>query len=355
MTEQFIPTLTHATERDIDLLMVEELYASPTFVSWLAGRAGITGRVLKSRVLHSKRRTRNRREIDIFCDLTMSDRSAAALLIENKLDALEQFEQAESYREELAVLAVSHSARSMIIICPAGYADEHRQFVSKFDQIVTYEELADYFRSRETQDDAQSARYRFRRELLEQAIRKSRRGYEPIPNPVIGDFNKQYCALLAKLAPEIRPGPTMLKPANPDESVSMIYDAAASLSAIPADIRPRRFAHELGKGNERRANYVAVTFANWGPALALLRDMFIADTASLNAAFATKPPSKRTPQPGLVMSIATSAVDNQKDFDAQSETIASGIAKARQLRQWLVQNQPVLRKWQSAVRQEMTR
>jgi len=37
----FIPTLTHATERDIDLLLVEELYSSRDFVLWMAAQAGL--------------------------------------------------------------------------------------------------------------------------------------------------------------------------------------------------------------------------------------------------------------------------------------------------------------------------
>ena len=68
MSEAFIPTLTHATERDIDLLLVEELYASPAFVGWIAAQGGVLGQVETSTVLHSKRRTRSQRESDIFVD-----------------------------------------------------------------------------------------------------------------------------------------------------------------------------------------------------------------------------------------------------------------------------------------------
>ncbi len=67
--DDFIPTLTHATERDIDLLLVEELYSSAAFVAWMAAQAGITGEISGWDVKHSKRRTRSRREIDIFVEL----------------------------------------------------------------------------------------------------------------------------------------------------------------------------------------------------------------------------------------------------------------------------------------------
>ncbi|MBY6200547.1 hypothetical protein KUV65_04175 [Maritalea mobilis] len=41
--DEYIPTLSHATERDIDLLLVEELYASRNFLTWIAARAGLSG------------------------------------------------------------------------------------------------------------------------------------------------------------------------------------------------------------------------------------------------------------------------------------------------------------------------
>lgn len=353
MSEEFIPTLTHATERDIDLLLVEELYASPAFVEWIAKRARLGGSIKSSTVLHSKRRTRNRREIDIFCEMRMGDGSEAAMLIENKLDALEQHDQAESYREELQVQAHRYARQTMLIVCPQAYAAQHPAFVGKFDETVSYEELAAYFSAREKLNDGQALRYRFRRELIEQAIHKSRRGYEPVPNPVIGDFNALYCGLLKKTAPDIIPGPSMLKPGNPDESVSMIFDAAASLAHISADIRPRRFAHELGKGQEHRANYVAVTFANWGPALPALRKMFEEDARELGAGFTTKPPSKRTPQPGLVMSCQTAPADNRSDFSNQRAVLEAGMLEAEKLRRWLLDHQPVLRKWRAAVEREL--
>lgn len=354
MSNEFIPTLTHATERDIDLLLVEELYSCHNFVSWMAGHAGWDQAIRSATVLHSKRRTRNRREIDIFCEIDFVDGSNAAILIENKLDASEQQDQAESYREELAVLANAYQRRAMLIVCPETYATRHRAFVGKFDAIVSYEELAKYFRAREGAESGEPRRYRFRGNVLEQAIGKSRRGYEPVPNEVIGDFNARYCALVAETAPELIPGPSMRKAANPDESVSMIFDAAASLSILPPEIRPRRFAHELGKGQDNRANYVAATFAGWGPALKNLRAMFENDAAEVGASFSTKPPSKRTPAPGLVMSLPTKPANNQSDFAAQADVLRAGIFQANKLRRWLIDNQAILQKWKKAVDVELS-
>ena len=356
MSEEFIPTLTHATERDIDLLLVEELYSSREFVAWVLARADIAGCVRASRVLHSKRRTRNRREIDIFLECALGDGTRAALLIENKLDASEQPDQAESYREELNAIAGAYAQAAMIIVCPSSYLVPNRDFTSKFDARITYEDLARYFQAgQQALAGSLADRMEFRAEILEQAIHKSRRGYTPAPNEVIGDFNARYVALLEEIMPEIRPGPSMLRPASPDDSTSMIFDQDASLAELPPVVRPRRFAHELGCGLARRANYVAVTFAGWGAALPQVRDQVEADAAALGASFSAKTPNKARPNPGLVMSIPTEPVDNQGDFDVQKELLIAGINRAGELRRWLLANQAVLARWKQAVDQYKVR
>ena len=345
MADEFIPTLTHATERDIDLLLVEEIYSSPTFVAWVCGKAGLTGHVASSTVLHSKRRTRSRREIDIFVDVGMTSGAKAALLIENKLDASEQPDQAESYREEIAALSDRFAQRAILLVCPVSYSDGHRQFAGKFDAVVSYEELASYFRSRSLRVGEDSARMRFRAELLDQAVLKSRRGYTPVPNEVIGGFNAQYVTLLRKIAPDIHPGPTMLKEANPDESVSMIFDHNKSFAALPPEIRPRRFSHELGRGQLHRANYVSVVFGGWGGALKQVREALEKDAKPLGATFSAAPATKVRPNPGLVMSCPTEPIDNRGDFATQEPAIIAGIRQATSLRRWLIDNQRLLFDW----------
>lgn len=344
--DEYIPTLTHATERDIDLVLVEELHASADFLIWMAARAGITGSVALWDVKHSKRRTRSRREIDIFIEIDHADKTRAAILIENKLDATEQPDQAESYREELQILSDGYAHAAMIIVCPDAYIAQHPDFVGKFDVAVTYEEIRDFFRELEQEAGTGTVlRYGFRAEILDQAVQKHRRGYTPIPDKVVGDFNAQYVALLAQIAPEIHPGNSMLKPANPRESTSMIFDQNASLAELPAEIRPRRFAHELGRGSERRANYVAVTFAGWGRVLPAIRERLEADTEALGAAFSAKPPTKVRPNPGLVMSVPCDPVDNQGSFQEQQDALVTGMHLARELRRWLISNQTILADW----------
>ena len=175
--EVFIPTLSHATERDIDLLLVEELYSTRDFVFWMAAQTGFSKGIVSWEVKHSKRRTRSRREIDIFVEIDYVDGTRGALLIENKIDASEQPDQAESYREELAVLASGYDLAVMIIVCPEGYRDKNLDFTSKFDVTVTYEMIRDWFAKAEAEaGDELVLRFRLRTELIDQAIHKHRRG-----------------------------------------------------------------------------------------------------------------------------------------------------------------------------------
>ena len=271
-----------------------------------------------------------------------------ALLIENKLDASEQPDQAESYREELHRITDDYSNAIMLIVCPEAYALEHAAFTKKFDTVITYEELSHYFKQRAATLNGEGAmRARFRRDILDQAIHKHRRGYTPVPNDVVGDFNARYVALLAEVAPAIRPGKSMLKPANPDESTSMIFDQRASLAELPPEVLPTRFAHELGRGQDHRANYVAVTFGGWGTALPVLKEAIERELAILSPIVSAKPPTKVRPNPGLTVACATPPVDNQQDFDAQRDRLIAGVKRAEVLRNWMRSNIPVLRAWKA--------
>jgi hypothetical protein len=349
--EEFIPTLTHATERDVDLLLVEELTASRDFLTWLAGRCAWTGAPAHWRVLHSKRRTSNRREIDIHVEIATGKQSrSAVLLIENKLSEDEQPDQAESYREELELVAKGGPFTAMVLVCPRQYAEAQSVFAGKFDAVVPYEDIAAFLRSRVPSVTAELAkRLTFRADLLDQAVHKQRRGYVAIPNEVSGGFNQRYNSLLARIAPEIVPGKTMLKDASPDESVSMIYDQDQSLGFLPDDLRPRRFSHELGRNEAHRANYVAVVFSGWGSALPVIRKRLERDTQGTGFRFAAKSPTRKRPNPGLVMSLATSAADNQGDFESQRAKLEEGIRAAMFLRNWLRDHEGTLKAWRDLV------
>lgn len=345
-------TLSHATERDVDLLLVEELVVSREAAQWLSAQVGWKPKIGEWSVSHSKRRTQNRREIDIELRLVGNNSNETAiLLIENKLGESPQPGQAESYREECLSLVKKGACRfaASILFCPGDYQNVQRDFARKFDSVVHYENFAEFLGSRASQckstEPELHARLTFRIELLKQAIGKLRRGYEPVPLPHLGTFNSQYVALLAKLAPSILPGPSMLKAANPAESVSMIYDHVKTFEALPPNIRPRRFAHEFGRGQSHRANYVAVAFGGWGRKLETFKEALQADLGESAYRLEADRPSAKRPNPALRIIMATPPVDNHGLFEMQRFAIESGMREAVKLQKWLLQNAALLHRW----------
>ena len=241
----------------------------------------------------------------------------------------------------------------MALFCPEGYSNKKSDFAAKFDAVMTYETLAAFFEKSAGVSSEKERRSTFRKDCVLQAIYKYRRGYRKIANPIIHDFNQNYVSLMQKIASDLVPGKTMLEPAKPNESVSMILDNR-TLAQLPKSIRPRRMAIELGKGDSRRANYAAVTFGGWGSGMKdivkSLESVAHEDlTRFLNFTLSSKPPTKTRPNPGLVLSTPTCPVDNQGDFSAQRDTITDGIFKAELLRDWLLSHQDLLQQWREIV------
>ena len=335
--EDEILTLTHATERDIDLLLVEELVCGPHLLAMLMS-AGLefdlkSAGYRSHRVIHSQRRIHNRREIDICIEIATRDPKPSVLLIENKLDASEQVDQSESYQEEAEFLVSSGRAVQAwtILVSPTAYAQANIRFASGFGGAVSYESIRDFLGARGQDQAAElGARLRHRSALIDQAIGKQRRGYTPVPLPVIRDFNRSYVALLRDRYPNLLPGPAMMKTGSPGESVTMIF-GPETLPSWP--FLPRmRLAHQLREAN---AN---LCFYGWGDHfgdLAELLGSLIKETG-----FKLQPTINRrkSGKAGLMVIAATPAASNQQSVETQQRAILEGMAKAEALRVWLLSN-----------------
>jgi hypothetical protein len=346
MTAAFIDTmltLTHATERDVDLLLVEELKCSPPFVAWFAGRIGEalatpfawTG----SSVAHSKRRLHNRREIDIALHLE-SKAGRTIVLIENKLDTAPQPRQAESYLEEAAALVTSGDAVAVhtVLVAPQAYLKRSSDFADKFDSTVSYEEIARFIGDRALgEQDELAARLEHRRALLDQAITKARRGYEAVPVSEIGAFNARYIGLLEEFGINLEPGPSMLKEGRPGESKTMIF-APAVLPKWPF-LPQTRLVHQLREGN---AN---INFYGWGGLFTRLAGVMAPD---LNGTPYRPVPTinKRAGgNSGLMLVADTPPIDNLMSFEEQQDRILEGARITAGLRDWFVGHRSVIERW----------
>ncbi len=359
--QDYMPIFRYASERDVDVLIVEELIASRSFVETVLAAAFKQidrSKISNWDVKHSTSRLMSRREIDIRLIASTTEGERVCLLIENKLDESEQPGQAESYQAESVELRTNHSFDlvASCLICPDGYAEKNSGFARKFDFVLSYETLKSHFQERLVDDRALDeelvSRLAHRVSLLDQAIEKRRRGYTQIILPEKAEFNSKYVALLNSLAPLCRPGNQMLRgEGTPAESVSMLFDARGTFQEVPDRFRPRRFAHELGRGQEHRANYVAVTFAKWGRFLRQFQSEFEKDLAGTPYELIAKVTSSR-PNPALVLFERTNPVDYDVSFEEQQGDIASGIQKAENLRHWILQNFSILNRWHVLISKE---
>ena len=169
-----LDTFASIYERDIDLVLVMALRASPA-VADLFARAVECQRAPVLTVCHSVS-TIDGREADI--EMRLGDASRPVVVqIENKLDAVFQPDQPEAYAERMLALRSDASiadARS-VLFCPARYRETAAASAVSFDATVTYEEVRD----RLLEDGAWGREAAL---VIEHAIRKHRRGGSHSPD-----------------------------------------------------------------------------------------------------------------------------------------------------------------------------
>jgi hypothetical protein len=336
-------TLTHATERDVDLLLVEELKCSPAFVTWFIGR--VSAKLGKSfvwkgsSVAHSKRRLHNRREIDITLYLE-SEAGRTIVLVENKLDTDPQPRQAESYLEEAVALVAGGEAQAVhtVLIAPQAYLRLASEFTGKFNSAISYEEIAQYISDRSNHEAGElSARLSHKNALLNQAITKARRGYEAAPVVEIEAFNAKYVGLLGDFGVRLEPGPSMLKVGRPGESKTMIFAPAAlpKWSFLPQT----RLVHQLREGN---AN---INFYGWGGLFTRLASVIATDLDGTPYRPVPTVNKRVGGNSGLMLVADTPPIDNLMSFEEQQNQILEGARITAGLRDWFVGHKTEIARW----------
>jgi hypothetical protein len=341
MTDSLL-TLTHATERDIDLLLIEELKCSRSFVEWFRGEvAKRVGRITQFEsfeVTHSKRRQHVRREIDITLNLLAGDHRTI-FLIENKLDTSPQPKQAESYREEAALL-IAGGVQNVwtILICPNEYYKAENEFSDSFDVVITYEVIKSFFlRQSKIAEGELSARLGYRAALMDQAITKARRGYSPVPLPAVSRFASRYVELLKEKGIELPPGPSMLKESAGGESKTMIF-APTAIPSWPF-LPQMRLVHQLREAN---AN---LCFYTWGDLFSHLAGVIGADLDGTTYRLVPTINKRVGGRSGLMIVVDTPFVDNLGSFDNQIAAIEEGQRNTLLLRDWFASRRSVVERW----------
>ncbi|HEV7436508.1 MAG TPA: hypothetical protein VGO22_16815 [Pseudorhizobium sp.] len=106
-------------ERDVDLLILEQLHVSPAFVARLAERDGVRGPIFYA-ARHSVYRGNGETDVLVFLD---GSKGRIAVMIENKIGAMMQPQQCERYhlRGQVLVEAAEAVAYTTVLCAPRAY------------------------------------------------------------------------------------------------------------------------------------------------------------------------------------------------------------------------------------------
>lgn len=134
-------------ERDIDILLAEEFSVNPAFAEWMKAKtefASTPARVIEVYVSKST----NLGESDLIAIYELEDERRFALMIEDKVDAPLQPQQAERYRlrAEQEVKAGACVSYAVLLCAPQSYIAQCKG-INGFDGSVTFEEIAAFLSS----------------------------------------------------------------------------------------------------------------------------------------------------------------------------------------------------------------
>lgn len=176
-------------ERDIDLLVMEELSVSTEFREWFSSR--VFGEPIYQSHIGAWHSISDPQfgESDLVFLFEAVDGSRTSILIENKIDAPPQPKQGERYRlrGEKGLKEGYWDKFKTCVIAPNKYliSSKHSEM---YDVEVSYEELLAYFQSRCPRNE----RFPYKARILLEGIEQNRRGYQPEHNEEVTKFVSDY-------------------------------------------------------------------------------------------------------------------------------------------------------------------
>lgn len=291
-------------ERDIDLLFLEELNTDTDFCRWLINELSLPA-LSRSNGAWQSISDFGLGETDIVYSYQSGD-CKIMVLIENKLDASFQDQQFERYQlraEKYSKQGVCQEAYA-VLIAPEVYCENQNDFESW----LSYERIGEQLASKETK------RGLFKRDLLNIAIEKLRRGYTPVNSVPVQKFWLDYWTYKEKHYPNLTMKRPDIVPHNSDWP--MLFD-----ERFPGVI----FYHKLGQGN------TDLTFRNFPDKTRDTLEEHLPPEATLvyhNRSFSVR--------------IFSGKIDRTADFLSQLETVDQGLRNLSRLQEWIMDKKSLI-------------
>lgn len=188
------------TERDMDLLLLEEFHVSEPFRLWFAGKVlDEEARGLRFVNAWHSITDGSLGESDLLVLFANPDDRVSAILVENKVDAPLQPDQAQRYAERghAGVQRGDWHRFKTVIVAPSGYLARGGD-TAKFDAQLSYEMIKDWF-----DHHLSEVRAAYRSKVLQMAIKQSRRGPPARIDERVTKFYRDYWGCARREFPEL--------------------------------------------------------------------------------------------------------------------------------------------------------
>jgi len=298
------------SERDIDLLLLEEFTASHAFARWFLEKVLVNApaNLKVARAQHSV--TQSVGESDLL--IAFSDKRGGThyLLIENKIAAGFQPRQAARYQERGRKDQAKGLCKTFttVLVAPAVYLGTTTSRRG-FGAVLRYEDILAWFAGQRTL----GPRATYKQALLGSAINKARFGYQPVEDAPVTDFWQSYWRLALEVAPELE----MSEPRSKPSRAGFIY------------FRPGALPHGVSIVHKLRHGLLDLQFANLGRNLSKIREEF-------GAALLPGMKIERAAKSGVIRQTVP-VFDTGRPFPEQATTARACIERAAALLRWYQQ------------------
>jgi len=247
-----VTKISGVSEKDIDLLLLEEFMSSQKFKELFLNRSKF--KELNLDYIEAKRSvTDSTGESDLEISFKDENNQVFILMLENKVNANFQKNQLERYIQRGKNYINNNKVVDFetILVAPKSF---HNNETKGFDFRINYEELVEYF----TNNTNIGMRSEYKILLLNSAIEKSTSGYQMEADASVTNFWKAYWKISLVQAKELYMDEPTFKPS----SSSFIYFRNINL---PKEID---LVHKLTHG------YFDLQFKNMGEKLNIMRDKY---------------------------------------------------------------------------------
>jgi hypothetical protein len=188
---QTLDIIAYISEREIDLVLLEEMHVSAEFRSWFVSQV-FEATVQCAQFVaawHSVDHS-SLGESDLVFKFTDVSGKMTAILVEDKIDAPPQRDQAVRYRlrGNAGLADGSWSSFRTCMTAPQEYLDHTAVEASKYDSRISYESIRDWF----LQTNASDPRMAYKARIIQEGIDQNRRGYKRVPNLTVTNFWAEY-------------------------------------------------------------------------------------------------------------------------------------------------------------------